>query len=164
MNRLLAKSLLLLGALTLSTPVQAICVCSCTINSTTAVAFGTYNPLPGTSMDGTGLIRTTCEVLVGVLSGFSIALGPGNRGNYSGPRQMRSGSNNLLYNLYTTTSYTSVWGNGTAGTVMRFDGSLLSLLGVFQRDFFVYGRILPGQQTTPVGVYTDTITVTVTFN
>jgi spore coat protein U domain-containing protein, fimbrial subunit CupE1/2/3/6 len=76
------------------------------------------------------------------------------------PRQMRrAGASDLLgYNLYTTASMSTVWGDGSAGTSTVF-------LSKVNRNHpvttSVYGRIPPGQNVS-VGSYADTLTVTIT--
>jgi spore coat protein U-like protein len=70
-------------------------------------------------------------------------------------RQMRSGAQSLVYNLYLDASHLSIWGDGSPGT------SLLSLSGT-GGNYTVYGRI-PAGQNVLVGGYSDTITVTLIF-
>ena len=72
---------------------------------------------------------------------------------------MKSGSNILNYNLYTTVSYTTVWGNGTASTATvtaHVTGSNSPV------NTTVYA-LIPAQQNVIAGSYTDSITATVTF-
>ena len=73
---------------------------------------------------------------------------------------MAFGANMLDYNIYTTPGFTSVWGDGSGGTLTQsFNGSLLSLGST---TFTGYGRVPAGQYVVPGG-YNDTLTVTVTF-
>ena len=69
---------------------------------------------------------------------------------------MRSGTNQLNYNLYTDAARTVVWGNGS-GT-----SSIQTVARNRTTTLNVYGQIPAGQDAV-VGNYTDTILATVTF-
>jgi spore coat protein U-like protein len=72
-------------------------------------------------------------------------------------RQMANGANRLGYNIYTTNTYTTVFGSSMAGgTTQSFTGT-----GAFQ-SLTAYLTI-PAQAAPPTGVYTDTVTITATF-
>jgi spore coat protein U-like protein len=148
--------------LALPLPASALCLgCTCTA-SADVVSFGTYNPL-GSNVDAAGNVRVTCSGLVGLTINYSIAL---NKGVYSAsfsPRQMGSGINRLNYNLYTSNSYGTIWGDGTGGSGDISD-SYIILLSSTSRDYPVYGRIPGSQTSTKPGSYSDLITVTVTYN
>lgn len=160
--RLLLASFLLL---TFPLSASALCVgCSCTA-AATAVAFGSYDPF-GAAVNATGNVRVTCSALLNLGTiNYTIAL---DKGTYSAgfdPRQMGSGANRLNYNLYTSNSYGTIWGDGSPGTA-TVDGAitLLILLSSVSADHPVYGQIPGSQTTTQVGSYSDTIFVTVTYN
>lgn len=74
-----------------------------------------------------------------------------------------SGSNPLSYNLYTNSSRTTIWGDGTGGTSIISRNFILGLLGSITLTNNVYGRLPAGQTTAAVGSYGDTITVTVNY-
>ncbi|MDD5365670.1 MAG: spore coat U domain-containing protein [Gallionellaceae bacterium] len=163
MKRLTAIAL---AALLLALPqaASALClICSCSVAVNSNVAFGTYNPLPGAAADAAGHFTVTCDLTLGLLGTYTVALATGGGNSYS-PRKMNSGTNTLNYNLYTDAARTAVWGNGTGGSTIVSDASLLTLLGHVVRAYDVYGRILPNQQATRPGSYSDTILVTVTYN
>jgi len=129
---------------------------ACTITST-SVAFGAYNVFsaPAAPNDtGVGTLRIDCRG-GGAATNFPVALSTGQGGSYA-TRVMNSGANLLNYNLYTSIARSTVWGDGTGGsvapTVRRNRTTTLS----------VYGRI-PGGQDAAVGNYADTIIATVTF-
>lgn len=136
----------------------------CTI-SVVPVSFGAYDPISQTQpIDATGSITADCmpdknEKAFGVL--VTIALGTG-FGSYA-TRTMRSGSSLLQYNLFTDPARTTVWGDGGSGT-----GRVSGAVGGNRtgqpnpRTFPIFGRI-PAGQDPAVGVYSDTVTVTVTF-
>lgn len=167
MTRTLIRPLIaaLLMLLAWAGPAQALClpaVCTCTL-STTNVAFGTYNPLAYGNTDTTGTVKVDCGGVVGLLIPFNIAISAGSGGSYAN-RRMKSGSNWLSYNLYTDASYTTVWGDGSSATQLINANVTLDVLGLAPtQNFVVYGRI-PGRQLTTVpGVYSDTISVTLTY-
>ena len=121
---------------------------ACTLN-VVGVIFGSYDTLSGTAVDSTGNIGVTCDLA----TPYTIALSPGS-GSYAS-RAMTSGATVLNYNLYTDATRLIVWGDGSGGS------SPVVGLGA-NNNHTVYGRI-PGSQNVPVGTYTDTITVTLTF-
>ena len=156
-----------LAALTLALPLPAsalLCVnCSCTV-TTTPVNFGAYAPLSGLNRDATGNVAVTCTIVLALLQGYTIDLGTGNSTSFQ-PRQMSSGSNRLNYNLYTSSAYTSIWGDGTNSTSsVAGDPSLLKLLSTTTVNHPVYGRIPANQKALPVGSYSDPVVVTITYN
>ncbi|WP_211854797.1 Csu type fimbrial protein [Plastoroseomonas hellenica] len=142
--------MLLLVALILLLPLSARAQCTVTV---APVSFGTYLPFSATPDDATGSVRVACTNFAG---GYTIALGSG--GGTIPARRMASGSATLLYQLYTTAARTTIWGNGTGGSVM-VSGSCLV---VCSQTYSVYGRI-PARQAARPGTYVDTIVVTVTF-
>lgn len=159
------RLLALLSLLLACTGAQALClpaVCSCTL-VTTHVAFGTYNPLAFGNTDSTGTIKVDCGGVAGLLIPFNIAISTGNGASYAN-RRMKSGANQLAYNLYTDASYTSVWGDGSGASQLVSSGVTLDVAGLAPaQNFHVYGRI-PGRQLTTIpGAYSDTISVTLTY-
>lgn len=143
-RRLFAAALMLL--------LPAAARAQCTVTAV-PVDFGTYLPFSATPDDATGSVRITCTTLI---AGYTIALGPG--GGTVPARRMASGSATLLYQLYTTAARTTVWGNGTGGSVTVSGGCVL----LCNQTHTVYGRI-PARQVARPGTYVDTITVTITF-
>lgn len=126
---------------------------SCTV-SATPVAFGTFNPF-GSTVTSTGTITVACSS--GSKSAtYTIALNAGNSGSFA-QRQTSTTSPYVKYNLYTTSGYTSIWGDGTGGsvTVTGTDTTITS-------NFTVYGQLPTPQGVTP-NTYSDSITVTVTY-
>jgi len=69
---------------------------------------------------------------------------------------MTFGSNLLSYSLYEDSGHTTVWGQTIGTNTVTGTGTGLPVTQT------VYGQI-PAQQAMPVGAYTDTITVTVTY-
>lgn len=156
------KLLAILSVSMLSFTAHAVTV-SCTA-SVSGLAFGIYNPLSPAADTSTGSLHVTCtgrgrgsqRVSVGV------ALSAGLSGTFS-PRRMFSGANTLDYNIYWSTAYAQVMGDGTggsysgsAGPFTVYGGSSTTASGT------MYGRI-PALQDVAPGGYADTILVTVTY-
>ena len=127
---------------------------SCII-STTPVNFGSYDVFSASPTDATGLITITCNETPSPYAPVSIGPSP-NSGGFN-PRKMKltSGTDLLNYNLYTDAARTSIWGDGTSGTVSVWRKFLKNK----PENLTVYGRIPPGQDVS-AGTYTDTLTVT----
>jgi spore coat protein U-like protein len=115
------------------------------------VAFGPYDPRSASTTDGAGTLTFT-----GCTAAYTIALSTGSSNSYA-PRKMAAGPYNLNYNLYTDSSFTLVWGDGTGGTSVRsFSGAPDGAA------YTVHGRI-PAGQNLGAGSYSDQVIVTVTF-
>ena len=139
---------------------------SCTV-ATTDIAFGTYNPVSTTPLDGAGQVAVDCQ---GNPHFVVIALGMGGATTYAG-RRMILGTDAMSYNLYTDAARSIVWGNGSAGTstVSCTTGDSTSGCagsnpngGTQRATRAIFGRI-PALQNLGAGTYIDTIQVTVTF-
>jgi spore coat protein U-like protein len=124
--------------------------------SATAMSFGTYNAASPSATTANATITVSCVDAARELPNFTVALSTGGSGTYS-PRRLSSGANTLSYNIYTTAGFTSVWGNGTGGSVIVSDNGAVNSV-----SFTAYGRV-PAGQYVAAGSYTDTITVTVTY-
>lgn len=123
---------------------------ACTVTATN-FQFGMIDPLIATDHTSTSTITVTCPSL----TAYTISLSAGS-GTYN-QRQMSSGSDMLNYNLYTSSLYTSIWGDGT-GSTSTVSGNADSS-GSTQT---VYGRSRH-QPTAVPGGYSDSIVVTVTY-
>lgn len=122
---------------------------TCTTSATT-VAFGSFNPF-GSAVTSTGTISVTCSG-GSINSPYTIALSKG-----SGTFAQRLMNSILKYNLYTTSSYTTIWGDGTGGSA-----TVSGTNGHTTNNYTVYGQI-PAPQGVAPNNYSDTITVTVTY-
>jgi spore coat protein U-like protein len=140
--------------------VSATVVETCIINSTTAVAFGNYDPVDthsGSTLDNSaGNINLTCTDD----SLATITIGQGSNPDGSSTdaaplRQMLNGTFDLPYQLYLDSVGGTVWGDTT------LTGKSYTGVGTAE-NVTVYGRIAAGQNV-PAGSYTDTVLVTVTF-
>ena len=123
--------------------------------SATNVNFGTAPGVLSSAVTATGNITATCSNN----HSYTIAL---NQGSTSGAsltdrRMAGSGAAVVHYELYTSSGYTTVWGDGTSGT-----GTVSGTGNNSAQSYTVYGRV-PAQSPAAGGSYSDTITVTVTY-
>ena len=137
---------------------------SCNV-SAPGVAFGGYDPFSTTALLGSGTITFTCSLDPSEHPtdiNYAISLSTGQSNSYV-QRQMQGPSDTLGYNLYTSATLGTVWGNGSGGS-STVSGSFKLTPGQPTKSAqnTVYGRI-PAQQDVGVGAYSDSITVTVTF-
>lgn len=121
---------------------------SCTL-STSGIAFGGYDPFLAQDLDSVANIAVACDEP----TSYSIALSTGS-GTYD-QRVMTSGLHQLLYNLYTDATLSTVWGDGTGHSAALTATAVAA-------SHTVYGRI-PARQNARVGAYSDTIVITLTF-
>jgi spore coat protein U-like protein len=150
------RALLIAAACLVTGPLNAAVVCSVTA---TGVAFGTYNPFNSTALDSTGTITVTCITVLSTAETYTVKLSTGGAGSYT--RRMSSGGNTLQYNLYVDSARSSIWGDGTGGTTYQtYSGTLPA--GTTINNYTVYAR-MPALQSAQIGIYADTITVTVNY-
>jgi spore coat protein U-like protein len=139
--------------------VTASVTANCTI-STTAVAFGAYDPVvtnATTALNGTGTVSVNCTSgdSTTVTLGQGANAGTGSTDAAPARRLNDGGSDFLNYTLYQDTGRSTVWGN-TTGTGVAYTGTgLVTVLTV-------YGAVAAGQNV-PAGSYTDTVVATITF-
>ena len=147
------KALAAVLFLLIGIPAHAACLVSAT-----GMNFGAYDVFAAAPRDTAGTVTVGCDR--NPPTDVTISIGPSPTSGGFNPRQMRrtSGTDRLDYNLYTSSSMSTVWGNGSAGT------STVLLRRVSSRRPVVttiYGRIPPGQNVS-VGNYAETLTVTIT--
>lgn len=144
-GRLAWRRLVVMAAWCAATPALA---ATCSV-STPGVTFGTYDVFSMKNLDGVGNVAVTCDMS----STYTVALSPG--GGSFAARTMASGASRLGYNLYSDATRVTIWGDGTGGTATVSGTATTANLPV-------YGRI-PARQNLPVGGYSDSIIVTLTF-
>ena len=127
---------------------------SCTI-STTSVNFGNYNVFNISAVDSTGTISYTCNA---VATNITISLSTGASSTYR-PRAMSKGTEALGYNLFRDAARTSIWGDGTNGTVVYSRNNPPNNNAV---NVTVYGQIPAGQDVS-AGTFSDTVSATINF-
>jgi len=131
---------------------------NCTI-TTSAVAFGAYDPLvanatAATPLDAAGAVNVACTRGA---TGLRIDLNTGSN-PLAGARRMNLGVTEFLtYELYTDPTRTTVWGSGAVAGLAIADAPSKAV-----RSFPVYGRV-PGAQDPAIGAYGDTVTATINF-
>jgi len=122
--------------------------------SASDLAFGNYAASSGSPVTATTTLSVTCTASLG----YTIALDGGTTTGLVAARAMKdAGSNQLAYGLYTSGTYSTIWGDGTGSTQTvagTGSGSAQSVT--------VYGRI-PASQYVAAGAYADRVTVTVTY-
>ena len=128
---------------------------SCTVTPNT-LSFGSYNTTSDLSMPMTMTI--SCGGWGQTNSVNYVLSASAGSGSYSG-RQMLNSANVITYNLYTTSGDTTIWGDGTSGTI--------TLTGTVTKqspsvNVTIYGLIRGGQNVVP-GSYATTTAVNVTL-
>lgn len=133
--------------------VQMTITASCQINSATNMDFGSNGVISG-NVDATSTLTVQCTNSTPYNIGLNAGTGSGAT---VGTRLMTGpASATIAYSLYTTAARTTVWGNTVGTDTVAGTGT-----GAAQA-YTVYGRA--GQQTTPApGVYTDTVTATISY-
>jgi spore coat protein U-like protein len=132
--------------------VTATVLSACTI-SALPMAFPNYAPSQTTAATA----QTTLTVLCTNGTPYNIGLDAGTGAAATiATRKMTSGTNTLNYSLYQNNTYSTVWGNTIGSNTETGTGN-----GLFQ-TVNVYGQAA-ALQTVPAGIYTDSITVTLTY-
>src|SRR5947207_1580417 len=155
------------GVATSNIAVTASVTANCTI-STTAVAFGAYDPVvanASTALNGNGSVSIACTK--GSAPNITLDLGANASGSQRNMLVTGGGTDVLAYQLYqppsttpsTTCSFpgSQVW--GTAGSAIFTPTAPTSKAG---RTYNVCGTISGGQDVA-VGSYQDTVVATVNF-
>jgi spore coat protein U-like protein len=133
--------------------VTAMVLQNCAV-SASDLAFGSYNASSGSPVTASTTVQVTCTLNLP----YTVALDGGMTTHDPLNRAMTDGSShNLIYGLYTTSGYATIWGDATPGTsTVPGTGS-----GAAQ-SLTVYGRI-PASQFVAAGSYSDRVTVTVSY-
>ncbi len=132
--------------------VQMTITSACTINSASALNFGSSGVIAA-NVDQTSTIQVQCTNSTPYNIGLNAGTGTGAT---VAVRKMTNGANTINYSLYSDAGRTTVWGDTVGTDTVSATGS-----GAAQ-SYTVYGRV-PAQTTPAAAVYTDTITVTVTY-
>lgn len=124
------------------------------------ISFGQFSTL-ATNRDvsstvGAGSIQVQCTPN----TTLAIAINAGlNSSNISTGRFLIKGAETLRYQLYQD-SGTTVWGNGTNGTTVK---SLTFPASGLTQTYPVFARLFAVTPMPSAGIYTDTVTVTITY-
>lgn len=117
------------------------------------LAFGNYDPTAASPADATTTVTVTCTNATTYNIGLNAGAGSGATVT---SRLMTLGGNTLSYSLYQDNTRVTLWGNTVGVDTVSGVASGLPI------GHTVYGRV-PQFQSVPIGTYTDTITVTVTY-
>lgn len=136
---------------------NAVISSSCLL-SASAVAFGAFTPTAtATTLSANGTVSATCSNGVP----YALSLDGGTKGTIATRKMGGANVANadlLIYNIYTTTAKTTIFGDGTTGS-----GSKINSTGTGSAQAItVYGGLLTNQYVTPDN-YSDTLTVTMTY-
>lgn len=133
---------------------------ACTI-STSAMAFGTYDPLgvnKTVELDHTSIVTIQCVDELPAVVTLDEGLYKASGSTATSPlRQMQCldlDGEFLAYNLYQDASHTQIWGANANAFSFTADGS--------SHDYTVYGVVPPGQVLEDGG-FTDTVVATVSY-
>jgi spore coat protein U-like protein len=153
----------------------ALCSLACAANavagacsvSATPMAFRPYQPLTFAgklnSTDGTAdaSVSVSCTGFAGGVN-YTIALAPSSAGSSIVPRYLShdGGGPGMAFNVYLDGAYTSVWGDGFTGAVIR--GSIAT--GDSSKTHTVYGKLPSGQSSLRVGNYSGALTMRITYD
>lgn len=139
----------------------------CDVNAA-PLNFGVYDTLATADTRVNGGITLTCRLLnpnAANRISYSVSLGPGS-GSYAQRALRAAGSADLLrYTVHLqSVSPGTVWGDGTAGTITA-SGSVTVNKNTPNKPLVLpMIGVVPALQTVAPGVYSDTLTVTVTWN
>ena len=115
------------------------------------------------TFDGTNDLTANSTISVRCTSGttYTVDLSAGSSTSYAA-RTLVNGTDVLTYNLYTTGTHTTVWGDGTASTG-RGAGTGAGMANA--QTLTVYGQLLASNNTGPVaaGSYLDNLVATITY-
>lgn len=131
--------------------VQTTVAASCTV-SAAPIDFGAVGVIQQ-ARDAIGNVSVVCTrnapYTIGLDGGLTGATNPAQR-------RMRQGTSGITYGLYRDSARAQPWGNAAGSNTVSGTGT-----GATQ-GFPVFGRV-PVQPTPPIGVYSDTVSVTITY-
>ncbi|MGH8798912.1 MAG: Csu type fimbrial protein [Casimicrobiaceae bacterium] len=127
---------------------------TCTISSSPKLSFPNYDVFIAAPTTSSQIAKFRCDV---ASTTITIGIGTSATSGSISNRQMAQtpGTGRLNYNLYKDGGYSSLWGDGTAGTSALVVNTTAKTTSVP-----IYGKIDPGQDA-PVGKYKDTVIVSV---
>lgn len=129
---------------------------TCTL-TTTAVAFGAYDPASGTDDTATGAVTVTCTSGTDYTVSLDAGANETTPDDFTTRRMKANTSDYLPYQLYQDAAHTTAWGD-TGGAILTGQSGNGSAQAID-----VYGVVLKNQYVA-AGSYVDTVLVTVTYN
>lgn len=137
---------------TASMAVQMTITASCTIGGASTMNFGSSGVIAA-NVDQTSTVQVQCTNTTPYNIGLDAGTGSGAT---VAARKMTNGAATITYSLFSDSGRTTVWGSTIGTNTVSATGSGAS------QSYTVYGRV-PAQATPAPAVYTDTVTVTVTY-
>lgn len=133
---------------------------ACSVEAT-PIAFGVYNGVIKAEVQTIATVTVRCTDLI-VLTNYTVSLSPGQSGTAT-DRYLSNGANRLGYQVFADAARTQIFGDGAPGTVLRA-GSVAAIIGIGSSSsaIQIFPSIRGGQSPSP-GVYTDTLTITVSY-
>ncbi|QSL92677.1 spore coat protein U domain-containing protein [Ectopseudomonas toyotomiensis] len=126
-----------------------------------SISFGQISTLPSNldaaSTPDNGSIVLQCSPGTAVTLSLNAGL---NTGSVGGGRYLARGADRLRYQLYQDAARSIIWGDGSNG------GTRMSInfpVGGATQTYTVYARLFSVSPLPSAGIYTDTITVTVSY-
>lgn len=160
-------------SLSMNVAIAGVIICACGPISTarsqscnftiTNVAFGPVDVTANAAVDTSATVSITCTALLSVALRVCVNLGAGSGGaTNAANRFMKSGSNSLIYGLFSDPARTTPWGSnfwaGGGASAVTVDFPLF--IGTSNQTRTVYGRVYSGQQTVPAGAYLSSFSST----
>lgn len=132
--------------------------------STGGIAFGVYSQLNAANTTSTGSLLVSCTGTGNGAARVSptVTLSTGFSGSFAS-RQMLSNSNALNYNIYSSTAYAQILGDGTGGSIATSLGPFTVNGSQPQSASVTLYGLIPAAQDVPPGSYLDAVMVTVTY-
>jgi spore coat protein U-like protein len=140
--------------------VQANVVEICKVSVSADVDFGDIDD-PEANDDANGTVQWRCSPGTNGAVALDAGTNESTPNDVTTRRMKDAGTNYISYQLYTTNTYGTVWGDGNNGSsTQAVAGSGISNVG----DLTVYGRIPANAAADqPLGTYTDQVQVSLSF-
>jgi spore coat protein U-like protein len=134
-----------------SAPARAQVTCTASFSP---LAFGSVNALQGNAVDSAGALSVSCSGFQGNADRVRICftMGAGSYPLSGSLRQLGSGANRALMQIYSDAARTLVWDSSLANAV-----SVILTRDAPSTVVPVYGRVIGGQQNAPPGFYSTTM-------
>jgi spore coat protein U-like protein len=130
----------------------------CSLTSSGSINFTNYNPLGSSPNNGNTTLTVSCSSST---PAFTLTLSKGNSNNYAQRCLLLNGVC-LNYNLYTSSAYNTIWGDGSSGT--NFISGTKNCPSNNPCVYTVFGQVPAPQPLVPAGNnYSDSITATLTY-
>jgi len=135
---------------------SVVVISACTVSGSTLNFGNALNPVnAGAAVDAISTLTVQCTATTPFSLSLNAGANAGGSTDFTG-RVLKSGSYSLPYQLYVDSGRTSIWGNGTGSATYNSQGT------GNPQSVLIYGR-LPSLTGAPPGVYTDTVTVTISY-